>query len=30
MRLERLFTDKQYEKYTKSWWEKVLDWILSN
>ncbi len=27
MKLERLFTDKQYEKYTKSWWEKVLDWI---
>ncbi len=27
MRLERLFTDKQYEKYTKSWWEKVLDWM---
>ncbi len=27
MRLERLFTDKQYEKYTKSWWEKILDWI---
>ena len=27
MRLESLFTDKQYEKYTKSWWEKILDWI---
>ena len=27
MRLDKLFTDKQYEKYTKSWWEKILDWI---
>lgn len=27
MRAERLFNDDQYEKYTKSWWEKFLDWI---
>lgn len=27
MRLDKLFTDKQYEKYTKPWWEKILDLI---
>ena len=27
MRVDRLFTDEQYRKYTQTWWEKILDWI---
>ena len=27
MKADLLLNNKQYDKYTKSWWEKFLDWI---